>query len=123
MTAATGKYAAEHADALADIADAGAPTVFSRVAQTVNAATDRRTRSTTTISGSAIQVKGDPNRYRQLSLIESQAPSLLFAPDTYGDLPKEGDTVTWAGVGYTAKDVTPIALDGVVIAARIVIAR
>lgn len=79
-----------------------------------------------TITGSAIQVRGRRDTYRALELIQSRAPSLLFAPTTYGQLPQPGDVVTWPAVGgsqYTVRDVEPIAPDGVAIMARVVIAQ
>ena len=83
----------------------------------------------TTIAGNAVQVRGTPQTYASLSLIESAAPTLLFTPSTYGYLANSdgfvlpGDTVVWAGETYIVKDVTPIAPDGVVIAARIVVSK
>lgn len=77
-----------------------------------------------TVSGEATQTKGDPEQYRALSLVESEAPTLLWAPNTYGDAaPDPGWTVTWADVEYVVKAVDPVAPDGVVIVAKIVIGR
>ena len=81
--------------------------------------------TTTTVTGAAIRVRGVPETYRAPTLIESQAPTLLFTPTTYGELPALGDTVTWPPVGgttYTVRDINPIAPDGVAIMARIVVA-
>lgn len=77
----------------------------------------------TTVTGSAIRVRGNPETYRNLGLIEADAPTLLFIPTTYGELPEPGYTVTWANVEYTVKDVSMIGPDGVAIGAKIVIAR
>ena len=81
------------------------------------------TPTVTTITGSAIQVRGLPETYRALGLIDSESPTLFFTPTTYGDKPIPGDTVVWSGVTYTAVQVNEIAPDGVVIAARIVVSR
>jgi hypothetical protein len=78
---------------------------------------------TTTITGEAVRVRGRPETYRALSLIESEAPTLFFTPSEYGDRPKPGDTVVWETLTWTVRDVNPIAPDGVLIAARIVITR
>ena len=80
--------------------------------------------SVTTVTGSAIQVRGDPRRYAALGLVLTTMPTLFFAPTTYGQCPEPGDSVLWPlvnGKTYTVKDVDPIAPDGVVIAARIVV--
>ena len=84
--------------------------------------------SATTITGSAIAVRGDPERYVALSLIPSMAPTLLFTPDLYTlhsftpEFVMPGDTVAWNGVTFTVRDVSPVAPDGVVILARIIVA-
>jgi len=82
---------------------------------------------TTTITGSAIQVRADPQRYLARELIMSTNPTLLFTPTTYGlhaytsEFVQPGDTVDWNGVTFTVKDVEPVAPDGIVIIARIVV--
>jgi hypothetical protein len=99
---------------------------FTRVTQTPDPATGLPTPTTSTVTGSAIQVRGDPDTYKRLELIRSQAPTLFFTPTTYGELPAPGDTVVWPatnGQTYTVRDVDPIAPDGVAIAARVVITR
>jgi len=91
---------------------------------TYDAATDAWTAPvTTTITGNAIQVKGDPRRYRALSLVMTEALTLLFAPTTYGETPAPGDAVTWASVVYTVRDVETNAPDGVTITARVIVSR
>jgi hypothetical protein len=125
----TGSYAAEHADALADVSDAGAAVVFTRTVNVEDTATGLVTPSVSTIAGSAIRVKGNPDKYQALGLVQSQAPSLFFTPNNYGDCPGPGDTVLWRDpvtqqlATYAVKDVDPIAPDGFVIAARVVIAK
>ena len=99
-------------------------TVTRNVPGTYDAATDSWTSpSVTTIGGSAIQVRGDPDTYRALNLIQSEAPTLFWTPDTYGDRPLPGDTVEWASTVYTIRDVAPIQPDGVLIAARLIVVR
>lgn len=118
-----GKYASEHGSALADVTEAGTSVTFTRGTGTYDEATGLVTPGSTSITGSAIQVQGDPDTYKALTLIESSAPTLFFTPGTYGDLPSEGDKVTWAGAVHTVRDVAPLRPDGVAIAARVVIAR
>lgn len=91
---------------------------------TYDAATDTwATPATTTITGSAIQVRGDPEVYKALGLIEYEAPTLLFVPTTYGSKVAPGYTVEWSSVTYTVRSAGHIAPDGVVIASRVVIAK
>lgn len=99
---------------------------FTRSTRTYDAASDTSTVTESTITGSAIQVRGDPERYRALGLVLSTMPTLFFAPTTYGETPQPGDVVTWPETGgsvYTVRDIDPIAPDGVTIAARIVIGK
>jgi len=97
--------------------------VFTRtVPGTYDPATDTFTSPTeTTVTGSAIQVRGDPETYRALSLIQSEAPTLFWTPATYGEAPEPGDTVVWASKTYTVRDVAKIQPDGVCIAARVIV--
>lgn len=99
---------------------------FARVTQTYDESTDRMTSVTTSVTGSGTQIKGDPHIYKALGLRLWEAPTLLFGATTYGDVPAPGDTVTWPATGgsvYTVRDVQPIAPDGVVIGAHVVIAK
>ena len=99
---------------------------FTRTTRTYTAATDTATVSSSTVTGSAIQVRGDPQRYAALGLVLTTMPTLFWAPTTYGEVPLPGDTVVWPETGgstYTVRDVDPIAPDGVVIAARVVIGK
>ncbi len=117
-------YLAEHASALADVAAAGAAVTFTRVSETYDSTTDGVTNATnTSIAAYAIEVRGKPDVYRALSLIESTSPTLFAVPVTYGDRPSVGDTVTWGGDVLTVKDVDPLAIDGTVILARCVCTR
>lgn len=96
---------------------------FTRVTNTYDSATDTVTPVTTTMTGSGIRVGGNPITYQQLSLRESEAPTILWTPTTYGDTPAPGDTVTIGSTTYTVRDVYPIAPDFVTICARIVVSR
>ena len=79
--------------------------------------------STSTVTGSAIQVQGIPRQYAGLNLVESEAPTLLFTPSTYGELPSLGDTIEWNDVVYRVRAIFPIAPDGVAIMARVIVSR
>ena len=94
---------------------------FTRVSRYYDPATDTSIDTSTSITGNALQVRGDPKRYKALNLVLTTMPTLLFAPTVYGECPEVGDRVTWASKPYTVRDVDQIAPDGIVIAARIVI--
>ncbi len=103
---------------------------FTRTTQTHDAATGTMTSATSTVVGSAIRVQPrsifEWEMYKELSLTEAEAPLLFFTPNAYGEVPKPGDVVTWPetdGTVYTVRRVSPLAPDGVVIAARVLVSR
>ena len=96
---------------------------FTRATKTEVRGTGVITVSTTTVVGVAIQTRGNPIRYRELGLVEAEAPTLLWVPDTYGETPQPGDTVTWNSLSYTVADVNRLAPDGVTITAKVIIKR
>lgn len=110
-------YATDHADALADVTDAGAAITWSITTPgTYDETTDTYTTPvTTSCAGSAIEVDGDPNEYRDLELIQSNPVTLFFTPTTYGDMPSLGMTGTWGGVARTVKKVRRLSPDGTAI--------
>lgn len=79
--------------------------------------------ATTSIAGYAVRGSGDPVLYEKLGLIESESPTLSFTPNTFGQVPSPGMTVTFGGVEYRARNVKPFAPAGVVVSARIVMVR
>jgi hypothetical protein len=83
-------------DALADIAEAGAPVVFLADAW----------------KGGAIEIPGDPDVYQALSLITSNPVTLIVAAWDLGVAPSFGVAFRWAGTVYTVKLATPVAPDG-----------
>ncbi len=119
----TSIYAEDHASALADIRAAGFPVTFRKIfAGTYDEATDLTSDPyTRTVTGAAIRVSGSPRAYEQLSLKQSEAPSLLFAPDTQGELPEPGAETIIAGAIYVVRDVAPLAIDMVAILATIIV--
>jgi hypothetical protein len=100
---------------------------FTRRSPVYDASSDTSVIVETTITGNAMQVRGDPRRYKALGLTLLTMPTLLFTPTDYeieangSDFVQPGDTVVWTSRTFTVKDVDPIAPDGVVIASRIVI--
>lgn len=118
-------YVAEHASALDQITEAGAAVTFTKVVPGVyDPETDTWTDADDqSVSGSALRVKGDPETYKSLGLVEHEAPTLLFAPDTYGEVPALGATVPFGGETYTVKNVDPVAPDGTPIIVRVVVQR
>lgn len=95
---------------------------FTRTSQSEDAS-GVLTPTVTTITGSAIRVRGNPQTLRALSLINSEAPTLLFTATTYGQRPQSGDTVVWESLTWVVRDVDPVAPDGVSIVDRVIITR
>lgn len=118
-------YASDHAAALADVRTAGTPVTFT---VTTQGAQDPATGffpnpTVSTVAGFALRVKGDPQRYRDLGLTESEAPTLLTVPSTYGGTPALNASVTFGGQTYTVRDVEPLAPDGTAVLCRVVVVR
>jgi len=108
------QYTADHAGALADIREAGAPVTFTfAVAGTHSPSTGTFTGgSTTSVDGDAIRMPGDVRRYAALGLTEREAITLLFAPTTFAANPEVGATFTFGGDTFTIATCDPLALDG-----------
>ncbi len=97
---------------------------LTRRAPTYDPATDQGAPVVVTmLTGAAIRVRGNPATYRRLELVETEAPTLLFVPTTYGGTPKAGDELTWESKAWTVRDVDPLQPDGVTIMAKLVIVR
>lgn len=117
-------YQTEHADALADVKEAGAAVTFTKTVVTgYDETTGVQTTGTVTVAGYAIRRPGKLETYERLGLIESAAPTLFFVPETYGEEPPLGASCSWGGQQHTAADVLPLEPDGEAIAARVVIKR
>jgi len=97
-------YETEHADALEAVEEDGAVIVFSKRANDG---------STSTVSGSAVGVPGDPRAYSALGLIGRDPVTLLFVPKprTDGD-PPLGATATWGGRKRTVRSSDVLSPDG-----------
>lgn len=116
-------FAADHADALADITAAGVAVTFTKIVPgTYDAATDTWTdEDDLSVAGAAIRVRGDPERYEGLGLEVDKAATLLFAATTYGTAPSLGATVSFGGVTYTVRHIDPVSPDGTPIIARVTV--
>lgn len=115
-------YATDHADALADVTEAGTAVTFSLTSPgTYDATTETYSGgSTTSCAGYAVEMEGDPKEYADL--ITQNPATLFFTPSTFGDLPLIDSVGTWAGLSRTVKRIFPLRPDGTVIAARLVVA-
>jgi len=63
----------------------------------------------------------DTNRYRELGLVQSKSPKLLFIPTTEGELPELEMTVVWQGEILHVRDVAPLAPNGRLICAHVIV--
>lgn len=116
-------YADLHAQLLAELAQDGAAVTFTKRIQAEAAATGELVETTLTVTGYAKKIAGDPVVYERLSLVEKEAPTLLFAATTFGPIPPLGGRCTWAVQGFVAKEVLPDAPAGTAISSKVVIAN
>lgn len=114
---ARGKFQSEWAGALADVKAAGAAVVWTKTqAGTIDEITEQAgAPSSTTVTGYAMRTGGDPQQYIDAGLRMTDAPSLFFVADVYGDVPTPGATVVFGGVTYTERSSRAFAPDGVAI--------
>jgi uroporphyrinogen-III decarboxylase len=101
----TSIYDETSTDALADIAEAGAPVVF--LADAWKGGT-----IAADVTGSMVEIPGDPDVYQSLGLIESNPVTGIVAAWNLGITPSFGTQFRWAGTVYTTKLATPVAPDG-----------
>ena len=121
-------YAADHADALASIAEAGAPVTFSFLHGDGTYAADidyETTAPAESVSGSAIRVKEATSIRTSVPETERvrDVVTLLFVPSTLGQEPRQDMLVTWGGQVYAVKAVDPVAPDGSSLLMRVQVAR
>lgn len=118
-------YATEHADALEAISAAGDMVVVKDVGKTYTAATDSSIDTSSYISGYAVEVPGDPERYQGLGLVEQRPRTLIFVGEFYlaERVPSVGDTIEWDGADWTIRAATPIRPDGTPIVTRLVVVQ
>ena len=103
------KYGTDHAGAYADIKNAGAEVSFRK--------------KTTTVSGSALQIRGDPEEYEALKLVQKEALTLLFVAETYGDSPLLGAFCEWGELRYQVEASRKLAPDGTAVLSRVIVSR
>lgn len=116
-------FAAEHASARADIGAAGQTVTFTKASATHDPATATFSGSSSaTVTGAAMRVRGNPATFTPGRLVQADEVMLLFAPDTYGNRPELGSTVSWEGHTREVVAVNPLAPDGTDILSRVVIA-
>lgn len=114
----TSIYATDAADALADITENGAvitfPGAIPGTAGTYDPATDTWGTGTpaTDATGYALQMAGDPDTYRALSIIQSNPVTLMLAASGLSVTPRPGMAMTWAGTAYTILLSNPTGPDG-----------
>lgn len=117
-------FAQDHADLLTSFDEGVAVTFTLATPGTYDATTDTwSTPTSATVAGRAYRVRGDPKVYQALELVESEAPTLLFRPTTYAEVPALNSTVSWGSVTYVVKHVQVTAPDSNAIVARVVMAR
>ena len=103
------KYAAEHSSAFQDVKDAGAEVSFRK--------------RTMTVSGVALQIRGDPEEYEALKLIQKEALTLLFVAETYGESPPLGASCEWGSQRYQVEAIRKLAPDGTAVLSRVIVSR
>lgn len=104
-------------------AEAKARVTFTKTSKTETESTGALSSTSTTVAGTASEEKADPRRYERLALVGYQARTLIFVPDTAGEVPGLGSTCTWGGEKFTVRDPQPIAPNGTAIASSVVISR
>lgn len=114
----TSIYATDAADALADITENGAaitfPDAIPGTAGVYDPATDTWSAGTppTDATGYALQLEGDADTYRALSLIQSNPVTLMIAASGLTITPRPGMAFTWASTAYTIRTADPFGPDG-----------
>lgn len=64
------------------------------------------------VTGSAVEIPGDPDTYQKLDLIAVNPVTLLVAAKDLAVTPAPGVTFRWASTVYTVRLATPVAPDG-----------
>lgn len=104
-----GAYAAEHASAYADVAEAGAAVSFV---------------GDTTVPAVVMRVDGNPIKYAELGLKLTESPTLFAVTVTYGDAVPDGATVPFGGITYYVVSIDPFDPDGQgAIYSRVIVSR
>lgn len=76
----------------------------------------------TTVSGYAVEIPGDDTEYEALKLTKHEALTLMFVPSAVGEEPELLSVVDWSGRLKKAYRIQPLRPDGVLIAAKVIVA-
>ena len=114
---------AKHEQALRRIKSAsGVAVSFDLVESTYDETTDTHSAVvTSSVEGYAVEIPGKSLDYEENSLRVEEAMTLLFVPNTFGELPSMRSNVTWAGNRKTVAKIDPIRPSGEVIASKVVV--
>jgi hypothetical protein len=102
---------------------------FSRVTQAYDPTTGSVTPTVRTFDGEGIMKRADPAKFKAGTLISSASAMLIFECESYGykaysdDFVREGDTTEILGTTWTVAEVNPVAIDGLVILAYILVGK
>lgn len=78
----------------------------------------------TSVNGFAVQDTGSFREFLAQGLVTSGEEIVFFVPSTVGECPKEGYVLSgFTDIDFAIKRVFPIALNGTVIAAKLVLSR
>jgi|SRR5690606_12254112 len=116
-------YEAKHAKALKKVQNGGAPVTFTKtVPGSYDPVTQEHTQpSEITVSGSAVEIPGDPEEYAASDLIPRNPVTLIFVPAERGQELEQNMVCEWAGLNRSVFQRFPIRPDGVVIATRVIL--
>lgn len=102
----------------------GVAITFTLGTGTYNATNDTwSSAGTSTVIGFATRVPGDPVRYQALGLVESEAPTLQFTPDTAGERPALNSSCSFGGATFVVRDVQPWSPAGSDVSSRVIVSR
>lgn len=79
--------------------------------------------TTVTVTGYAVRIKGDPDMYAKLGLIETEAATLDFVPTTMGQRPPKLARAPFGSETFIVAEIFPFAPAGSDISSRIVVRR
>lgn len=117
------KYAAEIADAYADLGEAGNTVTVSGEGRVYDEATGTWSGADVEETSVAIQKRGDPDRFNALNLVMKDAVTLLIAASPLTNPVKAGARITWMNAWYTVQDVQEVAPDGTPIVYDVIASR
>jgi hypothetical protein len=114
-------YGDIYAGILSDFEEFGAAVTFTPGTRAYNPSTNTLgSPQGNEVSGLAISVRGESERYRALGLVEDRALTVLFRADAFGEKPALGSVFTWADNEYNVDVAEPVAPGGDVIITRVI---